>query len=474
MKTLWSSIHREISHKTDDELKMAAYEALSALVAKLASTANTDQGFENFIKGILISMQTAIAEATTVAQFVHSTKVLLTAANASKESAIIIIKSMIPAILAYYGFKTTPKLQIASLDFLGDLYEMGKNWEILDQLESEVNEIPQLCLTAVSQISKEYQIAGFKNLIRVKDLLQSELVLPFVEVLVHTIQFSQDRDLLSVTVETIHAIARKYPEMIMTLVVKGKCDLENLTKDKDALDKRLNLLSNLASIDEFTKIIIGEMLKIVTGSDEEAPKIVEALYESMSNMSLYSDEKVTAIESDHGLIDSILCWVSTEIHTGSLEALSHGYMLIANTMSSLPEDKQQKILTKHSEFLEKSKADETYYHILHCLYSPLHQSIHNPSFEEIANLSLRLALSSGNPLIRTKACVLVAHFLNKVDYGLRFEFLYELVKNYLSADKKDPTSENLITLYSWLAKALIMRGSDMFSFWLEKVFFCFW
>lgn len=275
LRALWSSIHREITHKTDEELKLVAHETLSALVAKLSTAANTNQEFENFVKGIIISMQTALAESTTVAQFVQSAKVLLTTANGSKESCEIVTRTMIPAVVAYYEFKTSPKLQTASIEFLGDLYEMAKHWEILDQIDKQLDEIPQLCLTAVSQPAKHFQIAGFKTLVRVKDILKSDLVVPFVEVLVHNIQYSQDQDLLSVSVETIHAIAKKYPELIMDLVVKGKCDLDNLTEDETALKIRLNLLSNLASIDDFTKIIIEEMLKIVTSSDQVLPKLLK-------------------------------------------------------------------------------------------------------------------------------------------------------------------------------------------------------
>ncbi|XP_028166780.1 MMS19 nucleotide excision repair protein homolog [Ostrinia furnacalis] len=471
LKTLWASIHREITHKTDEELKMVAHETLSALTSKLATASNTDQGFENFLKGILISMQTAIAESTTVAQFVQATKVLLTTANASKESCVIVNKSMIPAIVAYYGFKTTPKLQIASLDFLADLYGLAVHWEVLDQVESEVNEIPRLCLTAVSQPSKEYQIAGFKTLIRVRNALQSDLVLPFVEVLIHNIQHSQDKDLLSVSVETVHAIARKYPENIMCLVIKGKCDLENLTQDKVALEKRLNLLSNLASIDDFTKIIIEEMLKVIVTKDTEAFKVVEAMNESMSNASLYSNEKLSEIESDHGLIDSILSWVTSELHTGSQEALSHGFMLIANTVSSLPEEKQQKILSKHTEnILEKFKSDEANFHLVHCLYSSVRQGVYNSTFEDIMTMALTKSLDSNDDIIRTKACVIVAHFLNKAEYGQKFELLYELLKNFLSkGNREQALSSRLIVLYGWITKALIMRGNELFTFWLQKI-----
>ncbi|XP_072932864.1 MMS19 nucleotide excision repair protein [Epargyreus clarus] len=472
LRALWSSLHREITHKTDEELKIVAHETLLALVAKLSTAANTDQEFENFVKGIIISMQQALAESTTVAQFVQSAKVLLTTANGSKESCEIVTRTMIPAVVAYYEFKTSPKLQTASIEFLGDLYEMAKHWEILDQIDKQLDEIPQLCLTAVSQPAKDFQIAGFKMLVRVKNILKSDLVVPFVEVLVHNIQYSQDQDLLSVSVETIHAIAKKYPELIMDLVVKGKCDLDNLTEDKTALNIRLNLLSNLASIDDFTKIIIEEMLKIVTSSNEEAPKVVEALSESMSNASLFTDKKLEEIESDHGLIDSVISWIVKEIKSMPHESLSNGYALISNTMCSLSAEKQQIILEKHTtDILERCKMDETYLSLLESLYSSVRQSVYNTYFEEIMLLCLKLALNSDKELIRTKACGLIAHFLNKVEYGQKFDYLYERLKNYLSTCSKDDQSlcPRLINLYAWIAKSLIMRGGDLFLFWLQKI-----
>jgi hypothetical protein len=451
---------------------MAAHEALAALVSKLATTANSDQSFESFVKGVLISMQTAIAESNTVAQFVQASKVLLTTANASKESCVILTKSMIPAIIAYYEFKPSPKLQIASIDFLAELYGLAKHWEVVDQIQQQANEIPQLCLTAVSNPSKEYQVAGFKNLIRMKGLLSSDLVLPFIEVLIHNVQHGHDEDLLSVSVETIHTIARKYPEIVMELVVKGKCDLQHLTQDKVALNKRLNLLSNLASIDDFTKVIISEMLKVITGNDEDAVKVVAALNESMSNSSLYSEQKMVDIESDHGLIDSILTWVSRELHTDSHDGLSHGFELVANTMSSLPIEKQLKVLTKHTkDVLLKCEKEEIYFHVLQCLYKSVHQSLYTSNFEDILSLSLELALNSSDEVIRTKACVLVAHFLNKAESGQKFELLYESLRTYLThCDRKgDTLCPRLIMLYGWITKALIMRSSDAFSFWLQKV-----
>lgn len=472
LKALWSSLNREISHKTDEELKMAAHQALSALVAILATSCNTSQSFENFVKGILISMQTAIAEASTVAQFVQATKVLLTTANASKESCVLITKSMIPAALAFYELNQARKLQIATLDFLGDLYELAVHWEVLDDIEKQVIEIPQLCLTAVSQPDKEYQIAGFKAMIRVKKVIETELIVPFVEVLIHNIQHSQENDVLSVSVEAVHALARKYPETIMALVVKGKCDLENLTQDKTGLKKRLNLLSNLASIDDFTKVIIEEMLKLITSKDQEALKVVEALSESMSNSSLYSDQKLMQIESDHGLIDSILSWLINEVPLNTLDSLTHGYSLISTTIASLPAEKQCNILAKHTQtVLEKSKNEECYFLTLESLYNSLHTTVFETNFPEIMLLSLKLSLSSDDELTRRKACSLVAHFMNKAEYGQKFDILYDQLKNHLTTCNRDSEKlcPRLIMLYGWITKALVLRGSNLFQFWLEKI-----
>ncbi|XP_023954524.2 MMS19 nucleotide excision repair protein homolog [Bicyclus anynana] len=472
LKALWSSIQREISHKTDEEIKLAAHEALSALVAKLSTAADTDQSFENLIKGILISMQTAVAEASTVVQFVQVTKTLLTAANASKQSCEIITKSMIPAVIAYYEFKTSPKLQIASLDFLGDLYDMADHWAVVELIEKQVDEIPQLCLNAVSVPSKEYQLAGFKTLIRVMRALKTDLVLPFVEILMYNVQHSLDDELLGVSVQTIHAISRKYPELMMSLVVQGKCDINNLTADKTALQKRLNLLSNLASIDDFTKIIIEEMLKAITTNDEDASKVVQALNTSISNTSLYSEDKVAQIESDHGLIESILAWLLKEIKTSTQDSLDNGCTLISNTISSLPVEKQLKVLSRHTnEILGQWKIDDTYFQVLECLYRSVNQGVYNAHFEELLSLALNLSLNSESAVVRLKACYMVAHFLNKVDSGQKFELLYEILKNYLSSCGREDEDfcPRLINLYGWITKALVLRGSDLFQFWLNKI-----
>ncbi|XP_038214057.1 MMS19 nucleotide excision repair protein homolog [Zerene cesonia] len=472
VKALWSSIHREIYQKTDEELIIVAHEALSALVANLATSANTDQCFENFVKGILISMQTSLADSNTVSQFVQASRVLLTTANSSKESCIIVTQSMIPAIVAYYGFKTSLKLQVSSLEFLGDMYDLAKKWDVLNNVEKQIEEIPTLCLTAVSEPEKEHQIAGFKTLIRAIEALKSELVLPFVEILIHVVQHSEDDEVLLVTVETVHAIARKFPELIMDLVVKGKCSIENIGNDKIMLQKRLNLLSNLASIDDFTKVIIEEMLQIITVSDENSINVVKALSGSISNTSLYTHEKVSQIESDHGLIDSILNWLLKEIKTASKESLEHGYMLISNTMCSLPAEKQMAILEKHSSgIVDKCKSEDLYFPLLECLYRSLHKSVTCQTFNNIMTLSLSTALNSENEYVRTKACCLVAHFLNKADYGQKFELSYELLKNYLSSCSKDNQNlcSPLIQLFAWITKALILRGSDTFMFWLQKL-----
>lgn len=472
LKALWSSISRDINHKMDDEIKMAAHVALSALVAKLATRANTDQTFENFVKGILITNQTAIAEASTVAQFVQATKVLLTTANACKEPCALITKCMIPAIISYYDFKTSPKLQIASLDILGDLYNVVKHWDIQELVNAQLDEIPQLCLTAVSNPEKEFQIAGFKTLIRVKDSLKPELVLPFVEILTHNVQHSQDTELLGVSVETIHAIARKYPELIMSLVVQGKCNLDNLNQDKSILQKRLHLLTNLASIDEFTRVIIEDILKIISAYDTETNLAIEALSESMSMTSCYSSEKVSQIESDHGLIEPVLTWLYEQITTGNIDTLVHGYILVSNTISNLTQDKQEEILSKHtSKALEMCQSNDMYFLVLESLYSPLHQNFYTSKFEKVMQLSLKMSLNSEYEIVRTKACILIAHFLNKVEYGHKFELLYELLKTYLSNCSRDEEAlcQKLMHLYAWITKALIMRGSDLFTFWLKKI-----
>lgn len=473
LNTLWSSIQREISHKSDDELKMSAHEALSALVGKLATSANTDKSFENFIKGIIIAMQTAIAESTTYAQFIHAAKILLTTANASKESCEIIIKAMIPAAITYYGFNTSSKLQIACLDFLGDLTDLAKHWKIVPEIESLLNEIPQLCLTAVSNPGKEYQIAGFKTLIKVQDVIKNDIIPAFIDVLIRNVQYVNDDDLLSVSVQTVHALARRHPEMIMDLVVKGKCELNNLIQDKSVLSKRLDLLCSLASVDEFTKVIIEEMLKIINSKDkEDSRKVIEAMSSSISNTSLYSEQKVEQIENDHGLIDSVVSWLIVETSQSQpVDALIHGYQLISNTIASLPSDKQQLLLARHSENLYKlSRKQEVYFLILEALYNSLRQCVYEENFRNIMKLALHFCIDSGQSIIRTRACVLISHFVNKADYGEKFDCLYSVLKEELpSYSDEECLHPNLIELAGWLTKALLIRGSDLFLFWLKKV-----
>ncbi|XP_050677802.1 MMS19 nucleotide excision repair protein homolog [Leptidea sinapis] len=472
LKTLWSSLHREISQKTDDELKLASHEALSALVAKLATSVNTDQSFETFVKGIIISMQTAIAEAKTVAQFVQATKVLLTTGNSSKEACVIVTRLMIPAVVSYYEFKTSAKLQVASLEFLADLYGLAEHWEILSDLEIQLDEIPRLCLTAVSEPVKEYQIRGFKTLIKVVNALRADLVLPFIEVLIHIVKHGVDDDILTVSVETIHTIARKHPELIMDLVVRGKCNIESLVEEKTNLQTRLRLLSNLASIDDFTKVILEEMLKVIAINDENACVVVKELNYSLSNASLYTDKKVTEIESDHGLIDSVLSWLLKEIKTNSEDSLMHGFTLVSNTMCSLPSDKQLAIINRYSaDLMEKCNNEEIYFPVLECLYRSLHQNAHSEYLDEVLKLSLKYALNGEKTLTRTCACCLIAHILNKADVGQRFELLYELLKGCLLLCNKEDANicDPLIQLFGWITKALIMRGSDHFIGWLQKI-----
>ncbi|KAJ8716784.1 hypothetical protein PYW07_003411 [Mythimna separata] len=472
LRALWSSLNREMSNKTDDELKLVAHQALAALVAKMATTADTDQAFQNFLKGILISAQTTIAEATTVAQFVKGAKVLLTTANASDQSCASITRAMVPATVAYYELKSTPKLQVASLDFIGDLYECAKTRGLLDEVRAQVSNVPQVCLEAVSQSAKEFQMAGFRTLIRVQECLGEDLVLPFVEILIYNVQHAQDNDLLSISVETIHMIARKYPELIMNLVVKGKCNLENLTQDKVVFQKRLNLLTNLASIDDFTKVIIEQMMKIIIDNDVEASHVVEAMNAQMSETSVFSTEKVTQIESDHGLIEPVLSWLYREISASNPDSLAHGFALISNTIGSLPPEKQQIILEKHTpQALEQCARDDNYFSVIECLYMPLHPTVYSSTFEEILRVALKVALGSDNEAARFKGCMLVAHLLNKAEHGQRFELLYELLKVKLSESNREDQNlcPRLILLYGWITKALLMRGSEMFLFWLQKV-----
>lgn len=478
LKTLWASIQREILQKTDDELKMAGHRALSALVTKLAVTVNTDQGFESFVKGVLISIQTRIAESTTAVQFLHAVRVLLTTANAAKESCVIIAGAMIPAAITLSDFNSSQRLQIGCLEFLGDLYAVAKHWDVLHMIKEQIGAIPQHCLNAVSMPVKDFQLAGFKLLIKVINELQSDLVLPFVEVLIHNVQYSHDSDLLSISVETVHAIARKYPELTMSLVVKGKCDLDSVLCEKKAVEKRLLLLSNLASIDDFTKIIIEEMLKVVTDSHKQdgltcsAARVVEALSESISNSNLFSEHKVAQIESDHSLIDSVLAWLFREIENVSHDKLAHGYQLISHTISSLPPEKELQILSKHAlVVLQKCKENEKYFFILESLFSSVDHGVFDDLFKDVFCTTLDLALMSDDDIIRTKACGLCAHFLNKVEYGPKFELLYETLKQYLSMCCRNNQNlcAKLTMLYAWIAKALIMRGSDLFSFWLQKV-----
>lgn len=463
LKTLWSSIQREISHKTDDELRMTAYEALSVLTKKLSTSVNTDKSFENFVKGINISMQTAIAEASTVAQFSQASKVLLTVANASKESCIIVVQIMVPAMITFYEFNTSQKIQIACLFFLGDLSDLASHWGVENNVESHLKEIPNLCLSAVSNPQKDYQVAGFKTLMKVVYILKADLILPFLDVLIFNVQNAQDEELITVSVQTIHCLARKFPELIMDSVVKGKCDINNLTKDKSVMTKRLNLLCNLASIDDFTKLIIEEMLRIIHGNDsDDVKEVIKSLSACVSNESLYSVDKVCQIETEIGIIDSIVTWMVKEIcEMPSMDIVIQGLSLISNTMSTLSEEKQRNLLAKHTQnILEHMKNQEMYFLILTALYNSLRQSIYEANFHEILKLCLQLCFESENEYVRTRACILVSHFINKVsDSELHSVdvFIQDTIKKF------DSKINESLTLNAYLTKALIIRGSSLYE-----------
>lgn len=472
LKTLWASIQRELTQKSDDEIKNAAHAALTALVKKIAPTADTDQAFEGFIKGILISMQRFISEATTVAQFAAATKALLVTADASPNACRLITRSMIPAMTTFYELTSSRKLQISTLVFLGELSEVSRKHFLPRDVE-DLKEIPRLCLAAVSESNNEYQLAGFQTLMKTKDAMESDLIVPFVDLLIHNVQTSQDNDLLRVSVMTVNAIARKYPAEIMSLIVENRCDINNLTADKQVLHKRLHLLCNLASVGEFTKIIIEEMLKIISNNRDDALKVVQAMDESLSNSNLYAGPKVAEMESDHGLINSVLSWIVREIpKVISQNSLSHGYSLISTTMSSLPVDKQEAILNKHTKILlELLEREELYFLPLEALYSCVQQSVYNPDFNKIMTAALNISLNSEHVMLRTKANMLIAHFLNKAEYVEKFEILNDCLKNYLtSCNKTDGVQcPRLLELYGWITKALLMRGSDLYNFWLHKV-----
>ncbi|XP_037302674.1 uncharacterized protein LOC119193119, partial [Manduca sexta] len=353
------------------------------------------------------------------------------------------------------------------LRFLADLYGIVKNWDVLDSIGDHIYEIPGLCLKAVSLTQKDFQIVGLKTLLKVKDLLKSDLVLPFVEILVSFIQHSRDDDVLKLSIKTINVIARKYPEMIMDYVVRGKFDVNNLTEDKATLQKRARLLSNLASIDDFTKVILEEMLKMIVSNDEDACQVVEALSESILDKQLYPENKVVEIESDHGLIDKVINWLYTEqdLHNRVSE---DGFILVNRLVANLPADKQKDVVDRHTQrAIAKCAECANYFYLIEALYGSLRQGVSGSYTKGIVRLSTTLALNVDDEKVRYSAASLLAQMLNKADFGEPFEVVYEMLNSKLEMEVG--VSDRLLMLYAWVTKALVMRGSVMYTEWFQKI-----
>lgn len=455
IKAIWSSLWREICNKTDDELRMAAFDALFGLTRHISGfILHPNATYDLFLDMIINSMQISMAEANSVIDFSRITKVFLTITNASclectsKRVALV----MIPSTIAYYSLNSTPKLQLSSLTLLGELAYIAGRCIENDEIVSLINESVHTCLDAASKSDKEYQIAAFETLKYIlKRRVKIELIPPFIEILVKNIHNSKEDELLSKSIETIHLLAKKFPVLILDSVVKEHLELYNLSNNESLLPRRLLVLCNLASIDDFTRIIFEELIKML--NEKDGVELIKQLNKAMSNNELYDKDKIIEIERDFHIVDCIITWI---VEQSNLKTIEDGLSLISNIVSYLFEKDQEKLLSGHLVNKIKTELSDADLLTKIAICISLRPFIYDDYFCELIKICLNRIFVTQSDLLRNYCYILLAHFVNKSDED-------ELNKMDLVIKENLPTKKFLLELYGYLTKGLVYRGSDLFE-----------
>ncbi|XP_075222729.1 MMS19 nucleotide excision repair protein isoform X2 [Lycorma delicatula] len=485
---IWLSIKKELLPGSDAEVRNSSTLTLTSLIRKLNDT--PDEKRESILKAFtddIISSTSGLLSDMNLSLFGPAIHILVTSARASNFVCKEIISQVIPKL--YELPQNTSQDTVIVIRTL-DLF-LKSELQHLSNADDSYSDIwslyPDMLLSAACHHNHDVQAAAFEGL---KTLVRhlSESNRNFVYQHCEIVLSSGNELVKENCIRFLKSSAELYPLEVMKNMVQSKLLIDKGCPDIDKQKWRIETLCALIMLPEFIEPVSDILLSLVDECCDFTSVVLHSIRSLLNNADLNDPAIKILCETITKRI--VLWWINglqqakyPEIFNNEevlLDSAAIVECLIRNQNSSLQIEVISPLLQVIIPMKESGNglnnlgndysSSPNSVILLEGLLESLHEDVTVPGWQILTTALSNIAFNSSHSLAQLSASRLLATLMNKQQNDESMVTVLGNIAKCLEERLSDKNTEvNAVRLLSWIAKALVLRGHGLMSYWLDKL-----
>ncbi|XP_025830552.1 MMS19 nucleotide excision repair protein homolog [Agrilus planipennis] len=465
---IWSLLEKEVLNGTDAQIVNKCLETLTHVVNKLSQSATTTDCFVQTVEDITDTVKGNLRPDTRL--FQPSVKILLYLAKASEKSVDYVIKNVLPQLVNTYNITSTPLHQSflleSMVDFTKVYVEVTGNIDIKGT--KELSFIPNLCLKASIHEDPNIRKVGLDSIGEIAESIPKYLRENVYTNLKIHLTVNQHEKTRESAIKCFKNYCKLFP-----LEVEQEILDKISTSDNTSLDLFLDALCEVGSNAKLTEKILKIFINSCTNCNDlirfsvVLKNLKKFLLLSGGNESIYA-----FLLSDGGLINFIidlLCRKFDETSVQKFETLLKNVIdVLENIVAAQDTEVQRAILEKYLNpaiVTFRDTKNSVYVILFHGLLCRLKKDLAG-DYGLIGDLC-EATLQTDNDFVFEFGARLIANLINKLDDEKAVKYNLKVIESCIEVEKI--FHKRNVILFSWVIKALIMRGHEYGSLYTNKL-----
>jgi DNA repair/transcription protein MET18/MMS19 len=507
---VFHSLHREVVPGTDKEVCGEALASLKELVHML-STAPSDEDQVEFLRGTLeniISVACKDLRDVQLSLFLPTARMLLTVTRASPAACRQVVTVVVPLLLSQYHKGSSVEGKIVLLQTLTTFLAVCEEQLFTSTTTADLvpicTDIHSVYISAAQHVRPEIRLEGIHGFLISARSLCCEARQQVYELLCTYVKHEDSPQVRQEVTACLKELARLFPDEVMETVVLSKLQWTKVPEAGDATNAQLvprcmAALCEMAVTEPFTTYVVPQILDFITGkfqADEcragiSSFRILVEAPETGSKLHTY-------LCMQCGAVSRLVSWWLRGIQEDKHPQIFHSEDLlvdIAKVVSTIlrtqPTSVQSEVVAEFIPcFLDSGLSPEdssfrpleasSSCHVTQCvmlleaLLSPLRQDVNNAYMSCLVKRLQTLAVCTPHPPTSRSAARFAATLINKAhdddDLSLLLSDLLATLTDTIDRDDAPVIqATNAVSSFSWLTKALIMRGHRQVDTWIDKL-----
>ncbi|CAH0553764.1 unnamed protein product [Brassicogethes aeneus] len=452
---IWSLIQKELLSCKDLELEKSCIETLNAFIQKLSK--GDSATFTNILRDIFDTMAGNLLPGAKY--FEVSCKLLIHVAIASKESAVFMVKNVVPILTNSYNIATIPAQKASLLGPLVGFMQAYGHYNTMSHLK-ETHEIVVVCVKSSIEEDLTLKRAGFESLTRIAKYLPPDSRRTTYENLA-ILLLKPDFKSRDCVLQCFKTLCEIYPEETTSQILDKLAVTNDVT-----LDLYLDSWCKIVDIEYFTKTTVEKLtqfafknnalnivpltyVKTLLEEHEHSPEVIKLIhnniFDSLIEITLTPNETIDENAELLCVINKIL-----RILIGNLSSNTQ-ITVVGNLLGSIRS--------------VKNKSENVYILLLDGILTRLKRDGHLHYEKTIISDLIEVYFKNPSGFIQQYSSNLLANIINKSPDDEIIGSYLEQIKSKCRECIKANDFDAVTNIAFSITKSLVMKNSHFLAEW---------